>query len=136
MGEGTCVPLTPLNRYAERLQELLELNTPLATVYLLKEELRRFWDQPDRTTGKAFLEAWRAKALATDLKPLKQMAKTLKQHGWGILNYFEHPLTSGLVEGLNNKIKVMLRKQYGLRDQEYLELKLLNIQSARLALIG
>ena len=120
----------------EQLDKLLELNTPLSKAYILKEELRRLWDEPDMESGERFLVSWCQKAESTGIAQMKQMAKTLRMHRWGILNYFKHGITSGPLEGINNKIKVMLRKHYGIRDPQYLELKLLNLKRTKHALTG
>jgi len=120
----------------KQLDELLELNTPLSKAYILKEELRLLWDEPDRESGEKFLVSWCRKAESTGIAQMKQMAKTLRMHRWGILNYFKHGITSGPLEGINNKIKAMLRKHYGLRDTQYLDIKLLNLKRTRLALTG
>lgn len=120
----------------QKLNELLKLNAPLSKAYILKEELRRLWDEPDIERGRKFLESWCRKAEASGIRAMQQMAKSLRMHRWGILNYFNHWITTGPLEGLNNKIKTMLRKHYGLRDPQYLELKLLNIKSTKLQLTG
>jgi len=119
-----------------QLEELLRLNTPLSKAYLLKEELRRLWDEPDMESGERFLSAWCGKAESSGIREMIRMAKTLRMHRRGILNYFRHGITSGPLEGVNNKIKVMLRKHYGLRDPLYLDLKLLNIRNAKHQLTG
>lgn len=120
----------------EQLDELLELNTPLSKAYILKEELRRLWDEPDLESGEKFLDSWCRKAESTGIAQMKRMAKTLRTHRWGILNYFKHGITSGPLEGINNKIKTMLRKHYGIRDPQYLDIKLLNLKSAKHQLTG
>ena len=120
----------------KQLASLLELNTPLTQAYVLKEELRRLWDEPDFESGEKFLFAWCRKAESTGIKAIRRMAKTLRLHRRGILNYFKHGITSGPLEGINNKIKAMLRKHYGIRDPQYLELKLLNIGSSKHVLVG
>jgi len=119
------------------LSQVLELNTPLTTAYILKEELRILWNCQTEETGKEYLKSWIVRAQNTDIKQMKQIAKTLTKHQQGVTNYFKHKirsgeltghrLSTGPLEGVNNKIKTMLRKTYGLRDEEYLKLKLLNL---------
>jgi len=119
-----------------KLDELLELNTPLSKAYILKEELRRLWDEPDFESGKTFLNSWCKKAESSGIALMNEMSKSLKIYRSGILNYFKYGITSGPLEGVNNKIKVMLRKHYGIRDPQYLVLKLLNLKSSKHQLTG
>ena len=104
------------------LTEALEANKPLATAYYLKEDLRRLWDFHDALAGAAFLDGWVERATASEIKPLADMARTLTRHRDGILAYFKHRITSGPMEATNNKIRVLQRQTYGLRDREYWEL--------------
>jgi len=118
----------------EELDKLLKLNTPLTTAYILKEDLRQLWEANSWDQGKIFLDNWIQKAIASGIKQLKIMANTLTKYKEGILNYFKHRMNIGIlagkrissarIEGVNNKIKRMLRMCYGLRDDTYLELKL------------
>jgi len=64
------------------------------------------------------------------------MAETVETHLAGILNYYDHPITTGPVEGINNKIKVLKRAAYGFRDMEYFKLRILFIRDASFALVG
>ena len=67
---------------------------------------------------------------------LIHFAKTLRAHAWGILAYYDYPISTGPLEGTNNKIKTMKRQAYGFRDQEFLKLKIYAIHEARYALVG
>src|SRR3954471_12256773 len=96
-----------------RLEEALALNKPLATAYYLKEDLRRFWEQPGKRFATAFLNDWLRKAEASGVRMLQQMAKTLAAHRSGLLAYYDAMITSGPMEGTNNKIKTMKRMAYG-----------------------
>ena len=109
----------------QRLLDLMEFNEPLYRVYLLKEQLRIFWNQPDRKAGKSFLDLWIAQAKATENNHFVRLAKTLDEHRQALLSYFEHRISTGPLEGMNNKIKVLKRQTYGLRDMEYFKLRLL-----------
>jgi transposase len=120
----------------QRLEEALALNKPLATAYYLKEDLRRFWEQPGKRFATAFLNDWLRRAEASGVRMLQQMARTLAAHRSGLLAYYETMLTSGPMEGTNNKIKTMKRMAYGFRDQEFFKLKILAIHEARYALVG
>jgi transposase len=120
----------------ERLQEALRLNEPLALAYYLKEELNEIWEQDDQEAAKALLMDWILYAESTGVQMLKNFAKTLRLHAWGILAYYDHPISTGPLEGTNNKIKTMKRQAYGFRDPEFLKLKILGIHEARYALVG
>jgi len=128
--------LEPTRREPERLQEALRLNEPLATAYYLKEELHEIWEQEDQETAQALLMDWIAFAEATGIRMLHDFAKTLRFHAWGILAYYDHPISTGPLEGTNNKIKTMKRQAYGFRDPEFLRLKILGIHESKYALVG
>jgi transposase len=119
-----------------RLEEALTLNKSLATAYYLKEDLRRFWEQPGKRFATAFLNDWIKRAAASGIKMLQQMAKTLAAHRSGLLAYYDAPITSGPMEGTNNKIKTMKRQAYGFRDQEFFKLKILAIHETKYELVG
>jgi transposase len=119
-----------------RLEEALALNKSLATAYYLKEELRQFWEQPGKTFATLFLGGWLKRAEASGIKMLQQMAKTLAAHRSGLLAYYDVMITSGPLEGTNNKIKTMKRQAYGFRDHEFFKLKILAIHESRYELVG
>jgi transposase len=119
-----------------RLEEALALNKPLATAYYLKEDLRRFWEQPGKRFATAFLNDWLKRAEASGVKMLQQMARTLAAHRSGLLAYYDAMITSGPMEGTNNKIKTMKRMAHGFRDPEFFKLKVLAIHETRYALVG
>jgi transposase len=119
-----------------RLKEALALNEPLAAAYYLKEDLRRFWDQPGKSFATTFLDGWIRRAEASGIKILQQMAKTLAAHRTGLLAYYDVMISSGPMEGTNNKIKTMKRQAYGFRDIEFFKLKILAIHETRHELVG
>jgi transposase len=119
-----------------RLHQLENLNQPLFQAYLLKEDLRRFWKMPCRKAGCRFLGSWIARALATNLKHMVTLAKSLRSHRLGLLAYFNHRISTGPLEGLNNKIKVLKRQAYGFRDIEYLKLRLAFIHESTPSFAG
>jgi transposase len=119
-----------------RLKEALKLNRSLATAYYLKEDLRQFWEQPGMRFATLFLDGWIRRARASGIKMLHQMAKTLEAHRTGLLAYYDVEITSGPLEGTNNKIKTMKRQAYGFRDHEFFKLKILAIHETRYALVG
>jgi transposase len=120
----------------QRLEEALALNKPLAVAYYLKDDLRRFWEQPGKRFATAFLNDWLKKAEASGVKMLQQMARTLAAHRSGLLAYYDAMITSGPMEGTNNKIKTMKRAAYGFRDPEFFKLKILAIHETKYALVG
>jgi transposase len=119
------------------LDELLNANDQLYIAYVLKEDLRQLWECGNGAEGARFLDEWIDRAMDSEIPEMKRMAKTLMRYRTGVLNYFKHEireknekprrLTTGMLEGANNKIRTMTRKSYGLRDEEYLRLKLLNL---------
>ena len=120
----------------QRLQKALEINQPLATAYYLKEDLRQLWSQPDKKTAEKFLMAWAERARATKILLLIKFANTLCAHRTGILAYYDYPISTGPLEGTNNKIKTMKRQAYGFRDIEFFKLKILALHETKYALVG
>jgi transposase len=120
----------------QRLQKALELNQPLAAAYYLKEELRQLWSQSNKQTAEKFLIAWAEKARATKIQLLVKFANTLCAHRTGILAYYDYSISTGPLEGTNNKIKTMKRQAYGFRDMDFFKLKILALHRSRYALIG
>jgi transposase len=119
-----------------RLEEALALNKPLATAYYMKEELRQFWEQPGKRFATIFLESWIRRAGASGIRMLQQMAATLAAYRSGLLAYYDVMITSGPMEGTNNKIKTMKRQAYGFRDWGFFKLKILAIHETRYELVG
>jgi transposase len=120
----------------QRLAEALRLNAPLATAYYLKEDLRQIWSQPNKRTARRVLKDWLARARASGIRMLMQMADTLESYQEGILAYYEYPISTGPLEGTNTKIQAMKRQAYGFRDREFYKLKILGIHETRHALVG
>lgn len=111
----------------KNLKLLLAANKRLNTAYLLKESFAQLWDYRSEIWARKFFENWRASLKWQRLKPFEQFAKMIERHWDGIAAYC-HPdnkVALGFVEGLNNKIRVIQRRAYGLRDEEYLRLKVL-----------
>ncbi len=120
----------------KKLKEALALNEPLAIAYYMKEDLRRFWEQPGKGFATTFLDGWIRRASASGIKALQQMARTLAAHRSGLLAYYDVMITSGPMEGTNNKIKTMKRQAYGFRDLAFFKLKILAIHETKYALVG
>ena len=120
----------------ERLEEALRLNKPLATAYYLKEDLRQFWDWPSKAIAKWFLHDWIARATASKITLLVQFARTLLIHEYGLLAWYDFPISTGPLEGTNNKIKTLQRRAYGYRDQDYFTLRIYGLHETKYALLG
>ena len=120
----------------QRLQEALQLNESLTVAYLLKEDLRQIWEQPTRMSAELFLSDWCRRARVSGIRVLMTMANTLEGYRTGILNWYRYPISTGPLEGTNNKIKTMKRQAYGYRDKEYFELKLYALHETKFQLIG
>jgi transposase len=128
--------LDPARNEAERLEEALRLNAPLATVYYLKEDLRQIWSQANKRTARRVLRDWLARARASGIRMLEQFADTLEEYQEGILAYYHYPISTGPLEGTNTKIQAMKRQAYGFRDTEFYKLKILGIHETKHALVG
>jgi transposase len=128
--------LDPKRGERERLEEALRMNQPLATAYYMKEDLRQIWDQPDKATAARVLHDWIKRAECSGIKVLHKMAATLGAHRSGILAHYDYPISTGPLEGTNNKIKTMQRQSYGFRDPEFFKLKIYALHRTKYALVG
>jgi len=120
----------------QRLQEALQINQALAIAYYLKDALREFWYQPNKEAATRCLQDWVNQANQSKIPILMKFARTLLAHRSGILAYYDFPITSGPLEGLNNKIKTMKRQAYGFRDMEFFKLKIMALHQTKYALVG
>jgi transposase len=109
------------------LKTLLAANKRLNTAYLLKESFGQLWSYEREGWARRFFENWRASLKWQRLAPYGKFAQMIDRHWDGIAAYCkpENKVSLGFVEGLNNKIRVIQRRAYGLRDEEYLRLKIL-----------
>ncbi len=119
-----------------KLEKALKLNEPLLLGWYLKEELSMLWEQTSYRAMERFLRQWCDRAMGTGIKQFVQMAKTLLLHWTGVLNWWEHPINNGKMEGTNNKIKTLNRQAYGYRDEDFFILKLLGLHESRYKLCG
>lgn len=108
-----------------KLTELLAANRKLMTVYVLKDDLKSLWDYRSPTWAWKFWLQWNERAVRSRIKPLMLFAQRLKTYLRGILSHCRWPLSTSVLEGINNKIKVIKRVAYGFRDDEYFFLKIL-----------
>ena len=109
-----------------RLKAALDVNKPLYQAYYLKEEFRLLWYQNNREEAEIFIDNWVTMANDTDITLLKNLAKSIISHKTGILNWYKFPISTGPLEGTNNKIKTFKRQAYGYRDIEFFKLKILD----------
>ena len=107
-----------------QLRELLAANRPLMTVYVLKEDLKSLWSYHYPKAALRFWKHWYSRAVRSRIDPLKTFARKLKPYLHGILAHCRWPLHTSLLEGINNKIKVIKRMAYGFRDDHYFFLKI------------
>ena len=111
----------------QNLKLLLDANKRLNTAYLLRESFAQLWDYKSEAWARRFFENWKSQLRWQRLKPFEDFAEMIERHWDGIAAYCrpENKIALGFVEGLNNKIRVFQRRAYGLRDEEYLRLKVL-----------
>ena len=107
-----------------KLRELLAANRTLMVVYVLKDDLKHLWDYRYEGAAKRFWQQWYRRARRSGIEPLKKFALQLKDRLHGILAHCRWPLHTSLLEGINNKIKLIKRMAYGFRDQKYFFLKI------------
>jgi transposase len=107
-----------------RLDELLAANQALMTVYVLKDDLKGLWSHRSQSDARAAWQSWFQRALESAIAPLVAFARKLEKYLPGILAHAKWPLHTSLLEGINNKIKVIKRMAYGFRDDEYFFLKI------------
>ena len=109
------------------LKLVLKANKRLHTAYVLREGFDQLWSFKREGWARRFFENWRNSLKWQRLKPYEQFAKMVDRHWDGIAAYCkpENKVALGFVEGLNNKIRVIQRRSYGLRNEEYLRLKIL-----------
>ena len=113
-------------KQAVKLSELLQYNLQSVRSRLMREDFQRFWEYFYPACAAKFLDEWCTRTMRSKIDPMKKVAKTLRRHRELILNWFraEGTLSSGIVEGLNNKAKLTMRKAYGFRTAEAIEIAL------------
>jgi transposase len=107
-----------------RLKELLAANRKLLTVVLLRDDLKHLWDYTYEGAARRFWKEWYGRAIRSRIEPLKRFARNLKERIEGVFTHCHYPLNTSLLEGINNKIKVIKRMAYGFRDDEYFFLRI------------
>jgi transposase len=111
-----------------KLKELLKYNLKTVRAYLQREDFQRLWEYKSAAWAGKFLDEWRRRVMRSRLEPMKKVARTLRSHQPLILNWFRArgAISSGAVEGLNNKVKLVTRKSYGFRTAKVARLALLH----------
>jgi len=109
-----------------RLRDLLRYNLQTVRAYLLKEDFQQLWEYQSPHWAGKFLDDWCAQVMRSRIEPMKKVARTLRSHRALLLNYFraKKQLSSGVVEGLNNKAKLTMRKSFGFRTFRITEIAL------------
>jgi transposase len=94
--------------------------------YLHREDFQRFWEYQSPAWAGKFLDEWSARVMRSRLDPLKKVARSLRKHRPLLLNWFraKGTISAGIIEGFNNKAKLTMRKSYGFREYETIELAL------------
>jgi len=113
------------------LDEALKENTPLYIAYYLKEELASLWTKSSKAEAEAFLDSWLTKAEGSGVAILEKVAKWLGKVKENILCWFDCRISSGKLEAFNGKIRRLLKNTCGLRDQEYMFLRIQNLMDAK-----
>ncbi len=109
-------------RQEVRLKALLQANEDIATVYVLKDQLKQIFRQETVPLMALALDQWCDLALSTGLAPMAKFVQMLQSHRQGILNYARHRIHTSKLEGINNKIKTLKRQHYGYHDEQYFTL--------------
>lgn len=120
----------------DRLENALKMNEPLMKAYYLKESLGEIWTQISKAEAEKELDYWLEQAYQAKIPKLTTFANTLKAHKWGALAWYDFHISTGKLEGINNKIKTMKRQAYGYRDQRFFELKILAMHDKNYAFVG
>jgi len=128
-GSRWCFLKRPENltdNQAEKLADLLRYNLKIVRAYLLKEQFQFFWEYKSPAWADKFLDQWRASAMRSRIKPMKDFAQSMRRHRELLLNWFraKKRFSSGVVEGLNNKAKTTMKNAYGYRTFTALQVAL------------
>lgn len=116
-------PENQTKKQASKLKELLQYNLQSVRSHLMKEDFQRFWEYTSPAWAGKFLDDWCTRAMRSKLEPMKKVARMLRSKRELVLNWFlaDGTMSSGVVEGFNNKLKLITRKAYGFRTQEAYE---------------
>jgi len=112
-------------RARQHLNQLLKVNTTLSKVYILKDKLKELWDYSSPVWAQKAIDSWCVLARTVRHPDVKKFADRIERYSYGILNHCRFPISSGKLEGTNNKIKVIKRKAFGFHDKRYFMLKVI-----------
>lgn len=121
-------------KHRTRLDNALAMNEPLSKAYYMKESMRQIWMQPTKDNAEKELYAWVEQARQSNVPRLARMAATIMAHRTGILAWYDCHFSTAIVEGINNKIKVLKRNAYGFRDDDYFKLRLFALHDSSIQL--
>ena len=112
-----------------KLSEILKYNLRSVRAYLLKEEFNGLWEYVSPSWAGKFIDRWCTRVMRSRIAPLKKEAKTIRKHKELILNWFKakKAFSCGIVEGLNNKVKLTVRKSYGFKTFRCTEIALYHV---------
>ncbi len=113
------------HRQKETLEQIMELNKNMDKAYILKEDFERFYACETVEEAEEFMKDWVKRCKSSKLYPFVRFSDRLRKWNDGIFSFFNHRITNGMAEGINNKIKVIKRRSYGFHDFEYFTLKVL-----------
>jgi len=115
-----------------KLADLVRYNLRTVKAYLLKEDLQQLWDEPSPDKADTFIKDWTFRAMRSRLEPVKKIARMLRRHKPLILNWFRARgmISAGPTEGMNNKLKVITRRAFGLRTFKATEVALYHTMGA------
>lgn len=128
-GARWCLLRRPENlteKQTVKLKELLQYNLRSVRAYLMREDFQRFWEYQSPAWAGKFLDQWCTRAMRSKIVPMKEMAQTLRRHREVLLNWFRArgQISNGTVEGFNNKAKLAMKKAYGFKSFETIEIAL------------
>ena len=120
------MPWNLTEKQTVKLSELLQYNLRAVRAYLHREDFQRFWEYESPGWAGRFLDEWTARVMRSKLEPLKRVARSLRKHRPLLLNWFraKGTISSGVIEGFNNKAKLTMRKSYGFRTSHAIKLAL------------
>jgi transposase len=113
-------------RQAVKLSELMQYNLKAVKSRVMREDFQRFWEYRSASWAEKFLREWCTRTMRSRIEPMQKVAQSLRRHAPLILNWFraQGTISAGVVEGLNNKVKLTTRKSYGFRTYLAAELAL------------
>jgi len=109
----------------EHLDRLLELNETISKAMILKDKLKLIWKCESRKEAERQIDEWCALAKTVHHQSVDKFVKRIRRYEYGILNHCDYPINTSVLEGVNNKIKVIKRKSYGFHDERYFSLKVI-----------